>query len=58
MELIIVSPKFPETILLLKKRANSIHAVDREPIAVADAPARKPALRRRARRGINEHGIK
>lgn len=36
-----------ERILVLKKRANSIHAVDREPIAVADAPARKPARRRR-----------
>ena len=47
-----------EKILVLKKRADSSHAVDREPIAVADAPARKTTHRRRTRRGLDEHGIK
>ena len=46
-----------ERILVLKKRAGPIHAVDREPIAVADAPIRKPVHRRRASRGLDEHGI-
>jgi hypothetical protein len=39
-----------EKILAPKKRADSIHAVDREPIAVADAPQRKPARECRSRR--------
>ena len=46
-----------EKILVLKKRANSIHTVDREPIAVADAPAREHSRRRRTSRGLDEHGM-
>jgi len=46
-----------EKILVLKKRADSTQTVDREPIAVADAPTRKPAHIRRARR-VDEQGIK
>ena len=42
-----------EKIMVLRKRADSIHAVDREPIAVADAPALRPARSRRTRRGID-----
>ena len=33
-----------EKILVLKKRADSIHVVDREPITVADAPRRRKRL--------------
>ncbi|MCX6841247.1 MAG: hypothetical protein NTX53_03035 [candidate division WOR-3 bacterium] len=41
-----------EKILVLKKRADSIHTVDREPIAVADARASRPntALKRQSRK--------
>jgi hypothetical protein len=45
-----------EKILVLKKR-DSTHTVDREPIAVADAPKRRLVPRRSARRGLDEHGI-
>jgi hypothetical protein len=47
-----------EKILVLKKRASSIHTVDREPIAVADAPKHRPAQRCSVRRGLDEHGVK
>jgi hypothetical protein len=36
-------------ILVLRKRADSIHAVDRKPIAVDDAPASRPKPGRRRR---------
>ena len=43
-----------EKILVLKKRADSSQADEREPVAVADAPKRRPAQRRGARRGLDE----
>jgi hypothetical protein len=39
-----------EKILVLSKRVDSVNANDGEPIAVADAPARKPAHSRRSRK--------
>jgi len=42
-----------EKILVLRKRADSTHAVDREPVAVADAPKRRPARGRSVCRGLD-----
>ena len=45
-----------EEILVLKKRADTIRAVEGEPIAVADALARKLTRGRRPCHGLDEHG--
>jgi hypothetical protein len=44
-----------EKILVLKKRADSVHTVDRDPIAVADAPKLRPDSGHRIHRDPDEH---